>query len=114
MNAEGTPMYKLVILIEQMDDPATFENTWPAFLHLAEDMPGLLRESFSRVDTVLFAQTHPYLIYELFFDSAESAQAAMASPVGRKAGRLLQQITGGRMSLFIADHKENSLDNLQK
>ncbi|NMC14534.1 MAG: EthD family reductase [Chloroflexi bacterium] len=105
-------MHKLVIVIEQMNDSSAFDEAWPGFLHLAESMPGLLRETFSRVDAILFGKTLPGLIFELYFDSPESARAAMASPAGREAGRLLQQITGGRVSLFLADHKENTPGNI--
>lgn len=106
-------MHKLVISIEQMDDMSAFDEAWPGFLRLAESMPGLRRETFSRVDEQLFGQTCPGLIFELYFDSPESARAAMASPAGREAGRLLQQITNGRISLFLADHKENIPGNIE-
>jgi hypothetical protein len=38
----------------------------------------------------------------------------MSSPDGQAAGGLLQQMTGGRMSLFIADHKEDDLENIRR
>lgn len=107
-------MHKLVILIEQMDDPSSFDEAWQDFLHLAESMPGLLRETYSRVDEILYGQTRAGLMVELYFDSPESARAAMASPVGREAGRLMQKITGGRVSLFLADHKENTPGNIDQ
>jgi uncharacterized protein (TIGR02118 family) len=107
-------MVKLVILIEEMENPSAFDEAWPAFLHLAESMPGLQRETFSRVEAVIFAQNRPAMLHELYFDSLESARLAMASPIGRQAGQLLQQISGGRISLFLADHKEESLDNIRK
>jgi uncharacterized protein (TIGR02118 family) len=107
-------MYKLVILIEAMEDPSAFDEAWPGFLHLAETMPGLRRETFSRVEAVLFANDHPALMHELYFNTLEEARTAMASSSGREAGRLLQQITGGRVTLFLADHKEDSLENIRK
>ncbi len=107
-------MYKLVILIDEMEDPSAFDDAWPGFLRLAESMPGLQRETFSRVESVLFAQNRPALMHELYFDTLENARAAMASPSGREAGRILQQITDGRVSLFLADHKEDSLENIRK
>ena len=50
--------------------------------------------------------------HELYFDSLAAVQQAMASPAGREAGRLLQSLTGGHMSLFIADHKQDDLENI--
>jgi uncharacterized protein (TIGR02118 family) len=107
-------MYKLVILIEAMEDPTAFDEAWPAFLHLAESMPGLQRETFSRVEAVLYAHIRHASMHELYFNTLEEAQTAMASPCGREAGRLLQQITGGRVTLFLADHKEDNLENIRK
>jgi uncharacterized protein (TIGR02118 family) len=106
-------MHKFVILIEPLDDWQAFEDAWPEFLHLAEAMPGLLREASSQVDNFLIG--HPYAqVHELFFDSLETAQAALASPAGRAAGRLLQQATGGKLTLFFAEYKEDYLANIRK
>ena len=106
-------MHKLLILIEPLDDWTAFENTWPEFLHLVETMPGLLKESASRVEKALFGT--PYArVHELYFDSLPVLQAAMASENGRAAGRLLQAMTGGRMTLLIADHHEDDLANIRK
>jgi hypothetical protein len=53
-------------------------------------------------------------MHELYFDSLQAAQAALTSPEGRAAGRILQIITGGRVSLFLADYREDDLANIQK
>jgi uncharacterized protein (TIGR02118 family) len=107
-------MYKLVILIEKPEDGAAFDEAWPQFLHHAEGMPGLLREATTRVETVLYGSSTLAIMHELFFDSIESARQAMTSPQGREAGRVLQVITNGRMTLFFADHKQDDLENIRK
>jgi uncharacterized protein (TIGR02118 family) len=107
-------MRKLVILIEPPADDEVFGETWPQFLHLSESMPGLRREASSHVDEVLYGHCQPILIHELFFDSVEAIQEAMGSPEGRAAGELLQRMTGGRMTLLIADHKEDELENIRR
>lgn len=107
-------MHKLVILIEQLDNLQAFENLWPEFLHQVEDMPGLRRETSSRVDHFLFGKQPFLYMHELFFDNLEEAQQAMASLQGRSAGRLLQQMSGSRLSLFFADHKEDDLEHIRK
>jgi hypothetical protein len=38
----------------------------------------------------------------------------MSSPEGKTAGELLQRMTGGRMSLIIADHKEDQIENIRR
>jgi uncharacterized protein (TIGR02118 family) len=107
-------MHKLVILIEHTEDEAALDAAWPQFLHLAESMPGLRRETTSRVEQYLYGPSLMALVHELYFDSLEAAQSAMASPQGRLAGRQLQAMTGGRMALFFAEHKEDELENIRK
>lgn len=107
-------MYKLVILIEQLENTDLFEEQWPEFLHLSEAMPGLQREATSRVSHFLYGRVVYAQMHELFFASAAAAQEALASPAGQAAGRLLQQISGGRMALFFADHKEDDLSNIRR
>jgi uncharacterized protein (TIGR02118 family) len=107
-------MRKLVILIEPPADEEVFGETWPQFLRLSEQMPGLRREASSAVDEVLYGNCRPVLIHELFFDSLEAIQEAMSSPEGRAAGERLQRMTGGRMTLLIADHKEDELENIRR
>lgn len=107
-------MYKLVIQIETATDGPVFDETWPQFLHLAESMPALRREATCRVETVLYGEYPVTLIHELYFDTLEEAHKAMASPQGRAAGKLLQEVTQGRMTLFFADHKQDDIENIQK
>jgi uncharacterized protein (TIGR02118 family) len=107
-------MYKLVILIEPLDDASAFETGWPDFLHHSERMPDLRREATSRVDAVIFGAPPVAFMHELFFDSQASAQRAMSSQHGREAGKVLQQITQGKMTLFFADHKEDEMENIRR
>jgi uncharacterized protein (TIGR02118 family) len=77
-------------------------------------MPGLRREATSHVDTFLYGERAYALMHELFFDSLDDAQQAMASPAGRQAGKVLQALSSGRMVLFFADHKEDDAENLRR
>jgi len=107
-------MHKLVIVIEALEDEASFESGWPQFLHLAERMPGLLKETTSRTLNVLYG-SYPYtMVHELYFDTLEATQRAMSSEEGRAAGKVLQSISRGRLALFFADHNEDNLDNIRK
>jgi len=106
-------MHKLIILIESTATP-DFHVFWPRFLHAAENIPGLRREATSRIGQVLYGDMQCSLIHELFFDSFKSLQFGLASESGKEAGRLLQEMTGGRVRLLIADHSEDELENIQK
>jgi uncharacterized protein (TIGR02118 family) len=113
MGAGEYPMVKLVILIPPLENWSAFDRFWPRFLHQAESMPGLRREATSHVGTFLYGAASIARIHELFFDSLQAAQHAMASPHGQEAGRLLQAMTGGKVALFLADHKEDTIDNIR-
>jgi uncharacterized protein (TIGR02118 family) len=107
-------MYKLTILIEPPLDPTTFDESWPEFLHQAERMPGLQREATVRVTRQLFGDYPVHMIHELFFETQADLQAAMGSPQGQASGQILQRITGGRMTLLFAEHREDDIENLRK
>ena len=106
-------MYKLIILIESATTPG-FHDFWPRFLHAAENIPGLRRESTSRINQVLFGDVQYALIHELYFDTLPALQAGLASPSGKEAGSLLQDMTGGKVKLLIADHSQDDMENIRK
>lgn len=106
-------MYKLVILIEPLEDWLAFDEGWPEFLARAENMPGLISETTSRVDSLIHGHFHVAMIHELFFDSMEAARTAMTSEEGREAGGVLQAITRGKVTLLLADHLEDELANIK-
>ncbi len=106
-------MYKLVILVASTSTPG-FHGFWPRFLHAAEDIPGLRREATSRVSQTLYGDMQCALIHELYFDSLAALNSGLASESGREAGRLLQEMTAGRVMLLIADHSQDDLENIRK
>ena len=107
-------MYKLTILVGALEDYQRFDAQWPDFLAAAETMPGLLREVTSRVDRVVYGKQPVHLIHELHFESLKAAADAMGSPEGEAAGQILQAITGGQVTLLLADHSEDNLPNIRK
>jgi uncharacterized protein (TIGR02118 family) len=106
-------MHKLIILIESTTTPG-FHDFWPRFLHAAENIPGLRRESTSRISQVLYGDVQYALVHELYFDTLSALQAGLASPSGKEAGRLLQELTGGSVNLFIADHSQDDMENIRR
>lgn len=107
-------MHKLVIMVELTEAYTAFQESWPEFLRHSEEMPGLRRESTSWVQHVVYGNYHPLLIHELFFDSINAIQRAMSSPQGQAAGQVLQEMSGGKVSLLITDHNEDTLENIRK
>jgi uncharacterized protein (TIGR02118 family) len=107
-------MYKLVILIESDVNEKSLNDLWSQFLHNVEQMPGLLKETTSHIDRILYGDHKCSLIHELYFNSMETLQEAMSSPSGCIAGEVLQKMTGGKMTLLLADHREENLVNIRK
>lgn len=107
-------MYKLVIMIETPTDPLAFESEWPKFLRLAEKMPGLVKETSSHVENILYGSFNVSFVHELLFADPQATYQAMASPQGREAGLQLQQMTGGRVILLTADHREDDLARINQ
>jgi hypothetical protein len=107
-------MYKLIILVQVQENSAHFNKRWPEFLAKAELMPGLIREVTSRVDRVLYGEIAVEMVHELYFDSLKAAASAMGSAEGELAGQILQDITGGKVSLLLADHSQDELSNIRR
>ncbi len=106
-------MYKLIILVESTTTP-DFHVYWPRFLHAAEDIPGLRREATSRVSQTLYGEMQCALIHELYFDTYAALNLGLTSGPGKEAGKLLQEMTAGRLRLLIADHSEDDLENIRR
>ncbi|MEJ2598242.1 MAG: EthD family reductase [Anaerolineales bacterium] len=106
-------MYKLVILIESFPGWQQIDESWPQFLHFCEEMPELRREATSHVSESLYGNGLYVRMHELFFDSETDLRAAMASPAGQAAGRMLQQMTHGNVALFLAEHRQDDLDRIR-
>ncbi len=106
-------MYKLIIIVETPPEGDTFEQLWPLFLHEAEAMPGLRRETTSWTVGQIYGDIQAAFIHELYFDEREELERAMESPSGQAAGRILQRLAGGKMSLLFAQHLEDELENIQ-
>ncbi len=107
-------MYKLMIIIPPKIIGPDFDAGWPEFLHQAESMPGLLREATVRVTSSLFGTQEIDTVHELFFETLADLQAAMASSGGLAAGQIIQQLTQGQMTLLVAEHREDDIENLRQ
>jgi len=107
-------MYKMMIIVPPNIISPDFDAGWPEFLHQAESMPGLLREASVRVSSSLYGTQEIDMVHELFFETLEDLQAAMHSPEGLAAGQIIQQLTQGQMTLLIAEHREDDIENLRQ
>jgi hypothetical protein len=107
-------MYKLMIIIPPHVNESILQTGWPEFLHAAESMPGLQREASVRVTDSLYGKQDINILHELFFENLTDLYEAMRSPEGLAAGQIIQQLTKGQMTLLIAEHREDDIENLRQ
>ena len=105
-------MYKLMIIMPPDIEEPALNPAWPEFLHAAESMPGLIREATVRAAASLYGELEIGTVHELYFDTLADLQDAMRSSEGLAAGEIIQQITQGQMTLLIAEHREDVIENL--
>ncbi len=101
-------MYKLVIIVPRQSVIHSLQEHWPKFLHLAAEMPGLVRHSHTRPHTHLYGNQRLEFIHEFYFPDLPTLESALLSEVGQAAGSMLQEITAGRVTVLIAEHGENT------
>lgn len=107
-------MYQLILLIPQGIDETRFHDLWPAFLHHAEQMPGLVRESINDIQSSLYGPSHISRIVTFTFPDRETLQSALSSPHGEKAGDLIHQCTDGQVTILVADHRREDMEHLRQ
>lgn len=105
--------YQLLILIPITVEIQSFDEGWPEFLNAAESMPGLVRESITRIDNCIYGQNFLRRIYSFTFEDQNSLKNALLSPPGEKAGDVLHRITQGNMILLSGTYQEDDLENIR-
>lgn len=102
-------MHTLLILLPPSIDWTLFDQGWPSFLHEAERMPGLIRESVFQVHQNLSGQSPFARIYAFHFQDQPSLIQAMTSPAGNAASQIIHRISGGSAVIVTGDFKEDRL-----
>lgn len=100
-------MHKLVLQFRQPGNLVDFETRWSnEFVAAAESMPGIRRVALTRYSRCIAGDQSLYLTHEFFFDNADSALQALASPEGQTAGKALMSFASDLTSVYIAEHLE--------
>ena len=106
-------MYQLIILLPAGLDLHSFDEGWPQFLELAESLPGLIRESITRFDQVIYGSENIQRMYTFGFPDKKSLESALVSESGQKAGNLLHNLSGGNITILTGDHQSDTLERIQ-
>lgn len=107
------PMYKLIILIPPNVKETAIDEAWPEFIHHAEQMSGLVRESVTHARELIFGREIVSRIYEFYFQDKKTLHQGLTSPHGERAGQLLHEMTHSRATILIAEHKEDNFENIR-
>ena len=106
-------MYQLIILLPAGLDLQAFDEGWPQFLEMAERLPGMIRESITRFDQVIYGSENIQRMYTFSFPDKKSLESALVSESGQKAGNLLHELSGGNITILTGDHQSDTLERIQ-
>ena len=106
-------MYKFVAIYRRVDDETLLEEFFnQTHLPLAEQLPGLVRREVSRVSHKPGGESRFHLMFELYFQSKVSFEAAMATPIGVQLIEALMPWAEARIiTWFFADAFTEDMDS---
>jgi uncharacterized protein (TIGR02118 family) len=103
-------MVKLVALYKKPADVDAFEQHY-AQIHipLVEKIPGIRKIEWTRFLASPQGAAPYYMMYEMYFDSMESYQAAMKSAENKAAGQDLMLFAKDSVTLMVAEAYEDGI-----
>ena len=97
-------MVKLIALYKKPDDVSAFDRHYTeVHTPLVKKLPGLRQMEISKITGTAIGETPEYLLCEMYFDSKDALDAALASPAGRAAGKDLMGFAAKYVTLMYAD-----------
>ena len=99
-------MIKLIALFRKPADPAEFDKHYEnVHTPLVRKYPGLRKLEITRITGAPIGETKQYLMAEMYFDTKESMDAAMASPEGKAVARDLMSFAADLVTVFYGEVK---------
>ena len=100
-------VHRLVVSYGRPEDPEAFDAYYrDTHTPLALKQPGLLRLTFGHVQVMGKAESPPYLVAELDFESEQAMGESLASPEGKAAGGDLANFATGGVTFLHFDVHE--------
>ncbi len=102
-------MTKLVALYNRPKDPAEFDRHYDA-VHtpLVRQYPGLRRLEITRIVGAPIGDTKYHLMAEMYFDSKDAMDEALASKAGKAVVRDLMGFAADIVTVFYGDVADSS------
>ena len=100
-------MVKLIALYKTPENPKEFDlHYFDTHTPLVKKMPGLRKLEIAKITGAPIGEPKHYLQAEMYFDSQDALNAAMASPEGKATARDLMSFAANIVTMFYADVKE--------
>jgi uncharacterized protein (TIGR02118 family) len=101
-------MVKLIALYRTPPDTAVFDEHYRnVHTPLVLKLPGLKRIEVSKITGAPIGETPYYLHAEMYFDTQEAMDRALASAEGRASAKDLMSFAGNIVTLFYAEVQES-------
>jgi uncharacterized protein (TIGR02118 family) len=103
-------MVKLSALYKKPADVEAFEQHYAqVHIPLVEKIPGIRKTEWTRFLAAPQGEAPYYMMYEMYFDSMESYQAAMRSEENKIAGQDLLSFAKDIVTLMVAETYEDEI-----
>jgi uncharacterized protein (TIGR02118 family) len=103
-------MVKLVALYKKPANVDAFEQHYThVHIPLVEKIPGIRKTEWTRFLASPQGEAPYYMMYEMYFDSMESYQAAMKSEENKIAGQDLLSFAKDSVTLMVAETYEDEI-----
>ncbi|MEW6509967.1 MAG: EthD family reductase [Bacteroidota bacterium] len=94
-------MVKLIALYRKPGDPAEFDNHYfGVHLPLVQKYPGLRKVEVTRVTGAPIGEAKYHLVAEMYFDSKDAMDAALASAEGKAVTRDILSFAADVITVF--------------
>lgn len=105
-------MLKFVTIYRRVDDPDALETFFSeTHLPLAEQLPGLIKSEVGRITGKPGGQSRFHLMYELYFESEDAFEGALASEPGAQLMQALMPWANARLiTWFYAEAFEEAME----
>jgi len=94
-------MIKLIALYRNPSDPAEFDaHFFEVHIPLVRKFPGLRRVEVTRVTGAPIGEAKYHLMAEMYFDTGDAMDAALASPEGKAVTRDIMSFAADVITVF--------------
>jgi len=102
-------MIKLVALYRKPRDTDEFDKHYDTVhVPLIKRYPGLRKLEITRLTAALLGEAKYYLMAEMYFDSRDAMDAALASPEGKTVAKDLMRFAAEIVTVFHGEVRDSS------